>query len=94
METQAENPKSSIVTTALTWDGAKKSANTLLVLHSKNLIMTDPVKEIYDNQLHLALKDIAVKHFMNPDFYNGLEADLSIVRMALIIFDEKGFVAN
>ncbi len=68
METQAENPKSSIVTTALTWDGAKKSANTLLVLHSKNLIMTDPVKEIYDKtyetylELYRSLAGMMTKH--------------------------------
>lgn len=83
-----------INTTELTWDMAKKSANELLARHSKNQNLADPVKVIYDDQLYLALKDIAVKNFTNPDIYTGLDDNLSIVKDALIIFDKKGFVTN
>ena len=79
---------------SLTWDEAKRSVNKLLTHNGRNRILADPLREIYDDQLHMALKDVAVKHFTDPDFYAGLEDDLTTVKDALIIIDKNGFLSN
>ncbi len=79
------------------WLSVKEAANKLLSRvynNARSHGIEDKVSDLYSNNLHKALQDIAVWAFKNPiEAAKGdVAEDLTVVRNSLINIDEKGEV--